>query len=99
MKSATIQITPESDEQSIVHAIERIVQGAGALDAEGSLLLQNAKACGSDFVVRAKVKLAAGTNIQLAKEFQFSQVKLSLRLEVPGRQSILDSFVALFRRA
>ena len=99
MKSATIQITPRSDERSVIDAIERNIQGAGALDTEESLLLQNAKACAHDFVARARKEYASGTTIQIAKDFQFSHVKLSFRLIVPGRQSMFDRIVAFFRRA
>lgn len=99
MKSATIHITPRSDEQAIIDSLDRTLQRAEALSAEESLLLKDAKACARDFVARARKQYAAGTTIQISKDFQFSHLKLSLRLDSPGRQNVLDHIVAFFRRA
>lgn len=98
MKSATIHITPRSDEQAIIESLDRTLQRPEAFSAEESLLLQDAKACARDFVERARKQYAAGTTIQISKEFQFSHVTLSLRLDSPGRQNVLDQIVAFFRR-
>lgn len=99
MKSATIHITPRSDEQTIIDSLDRRLQGVGVLSAEESLLLQDAKACARDFVARARKQYASGTTIQISKEFQFTHLKLSLHVDSPGRQNMLDRIVAFFRRA
>ncbi len=99
MRALTIRITPNSDERVVFESLDRELKRLGTLSATDSLLLAQAKAVLGDFLARAHRQYASGTTIQISKDFEFSRLRLCVRLDCPGKRGVFERLLNLFRGA
>jgi hypothetical protein len=97
MRSITVTITPDAEEQVVIASLEERLRALGVLNAADSLLVEEAKNTIRDFVARAHREYAAGTTIQLGKNFRLSRATLSIKLDYPGKQTLLRKLLNRLR--
>lgn len=97
MRTLTIRITPSSDERVVLESLDQELEARGAPSATDSIVLEQAKTIICDFIARARRQYAPGTTIQVSRDFEFSRLRLCVRLDCPGKHGWFERLLNLLR--